>query len=54
MNTTCLVSLFLLSMSSSLSTLLLLHPGKLTWNPNMVGLEDDFLFNLVIFRFLSC
>ena len=28
-----------------------MHPGKLRWNPKMVGLEDDFLFNLVIFRF---
>ena len=31
--------------------LLLIHPEKWTWNPKMVGLEVDLLFNLVICRF---
>ena len=30
-----------------------LHPGKLTWNPKIEVLKMMFLFNWVIFRFLS-
>ena len=26
---------------------LLIHPGKLTWNPKNEGLEDDFPFQLI-------